>query len=217
MKETKWKTLKSRRTKHKLILFYKMLHNLTPNFLSSLVPETVDSSSRYPLRNNDNFQLPHSRTNLYYNSFLPSVIRDFNSLPLETKQAPSLSIFKRRLSKDIRPPPKYFLHGDRKVQILHTKIRTNCSSLANDLFTKNITDSPFCQCGDIETASHFFLKCPRYLPQRALLSAEIAKLTTLTLNNILFGDSSLKNESNIHIFTSVHSYISATKRFADTV
>ena len=36
--ETGWETLEERRKKHKLCLFYKMSNNLSPNYLSSLVP-----------------------------------------------------------------------------------------------------------------------------------------------------------------------------------
>ena len=34
--ETCWETLEQRRQKHKLYLFYKMSHNLTPDYLASL-------------------------------------------------------------------------------------------------------------------------------------------------------------------------------------
>ena len=48
--ETGWETLGARRNKHKLMLFYKMLNDLTPPYLSSLVPPLVQSASRYNLR-----------------------------------------------------------------------------------------------------------------------------------------------------------------------
>ena len=37
-KETGWETLEVRRSKHKLCLFYKMSNNISPEYLSSLVP-----------------------------------------------------------------------------------------------------------------------------------------------------------------------------------
>ena len=51
LSETGWETLSSRRKKHKLQLFYKVQNDLSPNYLSSLVPPTVGSTSTYPLRN----------------------------------------------------------------------------------------------------------------------------------------------------------------------
>ena len=217
LSEVKWETLKNRRKKHKLILFYKMKNNLTPQYLSSLVPESIDTSSAYSLRNSDDIQVPYSRTNLYHNSFLPSVIRDYNNLSPEIKHAPSLSSFKRLLFKNVSPAPKYFYFGNRKTQILHTKLRTNCSSLAHDLYNKNITDSPNCQCGEPETTLHFFLKCPRYTIQRTLMVNTVSNYRQISIKTLLFGDTSLTNDTNTAIFASVHAYILATKRFSDSV
>ena len=42
--ETGWETLSSRRKKHKLKLFFKMKNDLSPAYLSSLVPPTVGST-----------------------------------------------------------------------------------------------------------------------------------------------------------------------------
>ena len=60
-----------------------MQNGLTPNYLCSLVPATVGSASSYPLRNALNLQSIHAKSQLYYNSFLPSVVRDWNDLPYE--------------------------------------------------------------------------------------------------------------------------------------
>ena len=80
--ETGWETLADRRHKHSLILFYKMYNNLTPDFLSSLINRN-NQSSRYNLRNSEDVSGIHSRTTTYFNSFLPSVIRSWNSLSSE--------------------------------------------------------------------------------------------------------------------------------------
>lgn len=50
-KEVGWESLEVRRNKHKLCLFYKMSNNLTPSYLSSLVPVFVGNASRCNLRN----------------------------------------------------------------------------------------------------------------------------------------------------------------------
>ena len=76
-----------------------MKNNLTPNYLSDLVPSNVGRDHRYPLRNTDHIQtLPtHSITSFYYNSCLPSVNREFNSL--HVIDASSLASFKRLSNK----------------------------------------------------------------------------------------------------------------------
>ena len=61
---------------------------------------------------------------------------------LEVKQIASLFSFKAFLNHGKRKVPKYYAIGKRKLQILHTRLRTNCSSLSSDLFFKNMTDSP---------------------------------------------------------------------------
>ena len=88
-----------RRRKHKLTLLYKMKSNLCPSYLSSLVPQTVNSASRYNLRNANDLQTINARTSLYYNSFLPSTIRAWNNLPIEAKQMESVNAFKYFLKK----------------------------------------------------------------------------------------------------------------------
>ena len=43
--ETGWDTLDMRRKNEKLTLFYKMAHNLTPDYLTSLIPSTATETS----------------------------------------------------------------------------------------------------------------------------------------------------------------------------
>ena len=42
MQETGWETLSNRRKKYKLFLFYKMQHQMSPDYLSSLVPPILE-------------------------------------------------------------------------------------------------------------------------------------------------------------------------------
>ena len=63
--ETGWKTLDARRNKHKLVFFYKMLNDLTPPYLSSIVPPLVQNASRYNLRNSNHTQTIASRTTFF--------------------------------------------------------------------------------------------------------------------------------------------------------
>ena len=83
--ELGWESLQSRRNKHKLILFYKILHGLTPDYLYDLVPPLVQDTTSYNLRNSDNIQNYRARSNLFLNSFFPSTIRAWNDLPNDTK------------------------------------------------------------------------------------------------------------------------------------
>ena len=78
--EIGWETISQRRRKHKLILMYKMNSSNVPNYLQSLLPATVESSSNYSLRNSSHLQTIQARTSLYSNSFLPSTVSEWNNL-----------------------------------------------------------------------------------------------------------------------------------------
>ena len=146
--ERKWDPLEKKRNDIKLSLFFKMMNSLARLYLSLLIPPTVNSLSRYNLRNSENLQTIDCRTNQYFQSFLPSTtVRAWNNLPPEAKQTESFNSFKHFLNRDKSYVPKYYYSGKRQLQILHTRLRTNCSSLNNDLCLKNIADSPLCRCG----------------------------------------------------------------------
>ena len=212
-RELGWSTLESRRKLHKLILFYKMVHNLVPDYLSSLVPAQVGETAHYSLRNNNNMRSVYARTQLYYNSFIPSTSRAWNELPEHVRNLPSIYLFKKAIATPVSQPPKYFTFGNRREQVLHTRLRTGCSALNADLHSKNIVESPFCRCGDVEDANHYFLHCPYYSLHRTELLVSISRYCSPNINSILFGDTLLSFENNISIFKSVHKFISSSKRF----
>ena len=112
--ETGWETLDARRNKHELVLFYKMFNDLTPLYLSSLVPPLVQNASRYNLRNSNDTQTVASRTTLFYNSFLPSSIRDWNRLNPDIRNAGTLDAFKFKLNQNFPVIPKHYYSGIRK-------------------------------------------------------------------------------------------------------
>ena len=106
--EIGWETLEARRKKYKLVLFYKMFYNLSPLYLSYLVPHQVQNVPRYNLRNANNVQTLVSHTTQYFHSFLPSVIRDWNNLADDTRTADTVESFKRK----IHEKHSYYTKGD---------------------------------------------------------------------------------------------------------
>ena len=180
-----------------------MFNDLIPLYLSSLVPPLVQNASRYNLRNSNDTQTVASRTTLFYNSFLPSSIRDWNRLNPDIRNVGTLDAF------------KHYYSGIRKNQIWHARIRTGCSSLKNDLFLKHIIDSPLCTCnsGEVENAYHFFFICQLYNHLRVELRQSIAQYCYMTLDVLLRGDERLSININSIIFEAVHKYIQKSKRF----
>jgi hypothetical protein len=213
-REIGWEPLETRRNNHKLVLFYKMYKGTAPSYLNSLVPPLVGEVSLYSLRNSENVTNIPSRTNLYNESFLPSTITLWNSLPVEIRNSPSLSSFKQAISKSAPPkPPPHYLVGQRRAQIYHTRLRTNCSSLNLTLFQKNLIDAPLCQCGEIESTEHFFFQCPFYQQLRTSLLNKINPTLRASTHLFLFGNEVLSNEENENLFLAVQEYITKSKRF----
>ena len=108
-----WESLETRCAKHKLSSFHEMNNNISPEYLSTFVPQPVESATRYNLRDATNIRQPLTRTQLYYNSFRPSSTRLWNELPVETRAAIKLTSFKYQINKNIKKPPKYYTVGDR--------------------------------------------------------------------------------------------------------
>ena len=119
-----------------------MVNALSPEYLISLVPPTVGSLTPYPLRNATDIQTIHSASQSYYNSFLPSVIRDWNDLSEKVRNSATICTFKCKLNLNIKSPPKYYFRGIRIGQIYHARLRTNCSSLNQHLFSKKYCQQP---------------------------------------------------------------------------
>ena len=209
--ELGWESLQSRRNKHKLILFYKILHGLTPDYLYDLVPPLVQHTTSYNLRNSDNIQNYRARSNLFLNSFFPSTIRAWNDLPNDTKNASSVASFKHRLNRNLKPPPKYYNVGSRKGQILQARLRLECSSLNSDLYRKHIVPSPSCQCGEFESAAHFLFNCPIYTNERQTCLPN--NLRTFTTKDLLFGCENASEQDNQSLFLQVQDFIDNSGRF----
>ena len=117
-------------------LFYKIINGLCPDHLSSGVPPTVGNNTAYSLRHASDYKYIRSNTPLHYNSFLPSVIRDWIELPHTTRNAPSISAFKRSLNSTLIGVPLFYLDGKRIGQIYQSRLRCIVALLITTSFQK---------------------------------------------------------------------------------
>ena len=130
-----------------------MVNGLCLSTLSALVPQSIGSTFSYSLRGSQNHRIPTCRTGLCKRSFLPTVIEEWNKLPIEIRNQNSISCFKNYLNRNNPTSNRLYFIGERKLQVIHTRIRNKCSSLNHD---------------DIETSEHFF-DCTNHVNIRNIL------------------------------------------------
>ena len=101
---------------------YKVNNGLVPSYITDLFPPLVSEISRYPLRNNNNFSTPFTRTNISIRSYIPSAIRMWNTLDEGLKNQPTISSCKNNLQIITFPKlqvPNYFTSGNRYLSVIH--------------------------------------------------------------------------------------------------
>ena len=124
----------------------------------------------------------------------------------------NINIFKRKRKILLEKVPFYFGWGDRKLNIIHSRLGNMCSSLNADLHLVNLKPIPACICGHgFEDCIHFFLECSFYNENRAILLNKL-KNYVFTIELILAVDENLTPNQNIEIFSAVYSFIRSTQR-----
>ncbi len=212
--ECGWDTLKSRREKHKLALFHKIIHKDTPAYLYDHIPPTVGTRTGRPLRNNSNFTLIKTNKEYFDSSFFPETIRLWNNLDDRLKSVTSYEAFTEKLNTPTFEIPKHYYSGSRKTNIILARLRMGCSELNDDLYKIGVTHSPACSCGARkENSFHYFMTCPNYAIIRQQLHAEMIKLTKYSIGTILYGDKTKSEQVNTDIVILVHNFIVESNRF----
>ena len=145
-----------------------------------------------------------------------SINTQWNGLDLPVRNSPTLLEFKMKLRNQARTDKAsgIFSIGERKLIIILTRIRHNCSNLNADLHRVNIIPPPSCSCSDnFETAQHYFFVCRNFVNQRQSLFRALWFISIITLDTLLYGCSTFDNERNALIIKAVLLFIKETKRF----
>lgn len=212
--ETGWETLAERRRNKKLTLLHKIINNKAPVYLQDLLPDTVGATSSYDLRNSANFEVPFTRLCSFETSFFPSTLKLWNELDLCIRSIPSTSQFKSSVRNLPPKPLNYLSAGERKFNIILTRLRHRSSSLKSDLFNINIIDNRNCSCGaEVENAEHYFFECPLYDVERDRLFRSLPQNYNITFDFIVNGCATLSYESNKYNIISVLKFIRDSRRF----
>ena len=215
-----WHKLSTRRLIHRLKWFYKIINNIAPQYLTDIVPPTVEERQRYNLRTHGNISQISAQKQCYIKSFFPSTIKEWNMLPIDIRNSQSLNVFERRLKLHFPSPIKmpWFSVGERFVNIHHMRIRIGCSKLKAHLhFNLHVEDDPSCRCGfGIEDPYHFLFTCLLYAQIRVVMLDSISHIKpdiAPGLPLLLRGDINLTFDKNKAIFEYVQAFIRTSSRF----
>jgi hypothetical protein len=154
-----------------------------------------------------------------YDSFIPSTIRQWNSLDPSLRNVDSIAKFQTELRKrkDISQVPKHYEIGPRKLNIILTQLRCYASFLNYDLSQAYIVSDPSCRCGaNREDSYHFFFDCSHYSNITHTLLQNLNWLhncCVLDLKLLTCGNPTLSYEQNEIIFKYVFEYIKRSERF----
>ena len=145
-------------------------------------------------------------TATFKRSCIPASVDLWNNFDPTTRQKPTLSSFSYALRSQVisNIVPIYYIQGNRKLSVLHARMRNHCSDLNLDLYNNHIWDNPLCDClRNVESAEHFFFECTRFVAQRTVLFNSARQFPPLNISTLLNGNEVLPLESNFTIFTSL--------------
>ena len=221
--ELGWESLYHRRWYRRMTHFYKLRSTRSPLYLYNLIPPERDLN--YNLRIPYDYDQHIERTTRFSHTYFQNCVREWNRLDVSMRLSQTISEFKRKFLKLIRPPKRsifniYDLEG---IKLL-TQLRVEFSDLRYHRYRHNFhCTSPTCLCQTgIEDNEHFLLHCPRFsLQRRPLLQlasnsadVDIMRLSSNELTNVLlYGYSKFTVLMNRTIIEATLKYIKSTGRF----
>ena len=213
--DTGIETLQERRDRRKLVMMFKIQKGKAPETLIELLPETTEKRTERHLRTKGNTTLIMAHSEAFHGSFIPQMIRKWNNLPQQTREVATVEQFKLKINPVKKKIPIYIYAGERKLQVLHTRIRLRKSDLKEELFEVGLAESPMCECGNgIEDADHFFKECQRHNEARQHIENTLGiYFRNYQTEDILEGETAGTDEDNLWLFHAAQKYIERTKRF----
>ena len=163
---------------HKLTILHETLLTKQPLYLFEMLKyclyrENSRLANEHRLKN-----IPTKRAR-YQKEFLPSTIKDWDSLDTVTRCSKSKPIFKRKILNIIRPKksPYYGLFGFSKIRYL-TMLRMELSPLNDHKYKHNFQNThQFCAvCGCTENTRHYLLSCKSYQLSRTTMFNTISPI-----------------------------------------
>ena len=218
--------LSDRRWLNKLSLFYKITRGLVPSYLAKVI--SVQKYKNVSTRSVNVIRTLRARTEFFYNSYFPFVIREWNKLDPSIQSSDSINILRSKLLKFIRPvSSSTFKVQNSRGLVYLTRLRLGLSHLKEHKFNHNFEDTvdPICICRtEVETTSHYFLRCQLFSNQRIRLLNDTRHVRNDPFHLedeefvkvLLFGKSSLNLAENRSIILATINFILESNRFNES-
>ena len=204
-------------------MLYKIINNLMPDYISEPIPNI--NQSYYNLRIEPVFGRIGARTDKYKARFFLDSLLEWSKCDPETKQSPSIDIFKSRQLSLIRPPSNStFGIYDLQGLALLTQLRVGMRKLNYHKFRLNFRESinPMCPINDgMEDVEQYLLLCHSFCVQRYDFLASVLPVLCsfdlidapcpFLLQILLYGDKNLPFEVNKFILQAIVMYILRTE------
>ena len=119
-----------------------------------------------------------------------------------------------RLRADVSMSPAFFI-GTRQQQTVLARLRFGTCNLNASKSMRYAHVAPECDCGQVETVSHFLLHCLRYANMRTVMFSAIRTFWDGQINEeFLLGGSGVKLEAEQWelVISSVMNFVQSTKR-----
>ena len=155
----------------------------------------------------NNYSVPFARTEIFKKSCIPSAITLWNAADNSLKDSNTLHSFKYQMKKPFAinsKVPSYYASGNRRLSVLHARIRNNCSNLNLDLFNNFLLPDPTCSCQvEPQNAERYFLRCHKHTIQRLVTFDSFRNFLPPRLEILSYGNPNLtdaENKSTLNLF-----------------
>ena len=198
---------------------YKATHGIVPSYIVDLIPQLVGETSRYDLRNRRHITVLPQRTTIFQNSCIPSSVRACDSLDDHYRNCQTYGSFCYKIKNDLNSSvkiPNHYHKENRKLFILHCRLRNRCSALHADLFYNHLSDNTLYDCQqEIEDGKHFIFRCYRYEHERVNMFHKTRQFLPLNVSDALNGKRNLSVDDKSVLFEAIQTYIKDTRCFND--
>ena len=222
--ELGWEPLSKRRWFRRLVQFFKIQNNLTPQYLKTPVP--TPRTHLYGTRTGNDIPNMKCNKNLYTSSFYPNAVKIWNDVGPELRLSVSLSAFKSEIIKIIRPVRRdvFNIHEPKAMSRLF-QLRVGLSPLKHHKKLHKFNDTPtdICLCRmAAETTEHFLIQCDRYTDVRInlfqvinpiLVSNGLHLPNDMLVKFLLYGDNTISIDDNKAVLAATLKFILKSTRF----